>query len=77
MFERALTLISNRRLHHKYFPGLDRYYTPFFSPTIHRALTPKEARELPAADSLDGSLKDVDDAAEKASDGFTTTQSVP
>lgn len=41
-----------RRLHHKYFPGADRYYTPFFSPTIHRALTAREARELPPADSL-------------------------
>ncbi len=41
-----------RRLHHKYFPGIDRYYTPFFSPTVHRALTPKEARELPPADSI-------------------------
>lgn len=42
-----------RRLHHKYFPGVDRYYTPFFSPTVHRALTPKEARELPPAGSVD------------------------
>ncbi len=42
-----------RRLHHKYFPqGIDRYYTPFFSPTVHRALTPREARELPPADAL-------------------------
>lgn len=41
-----------RRLHHKYFPGLDCYYTPFFSPTVHRALTPREARELPPADSV-------------------------
>ena len=41
-----------RRLHHKYFPGADRYYTPFFSPTIHRALTSREARELPPADTL-------------------------
>lgn len=41
-----------RRLHHTYFPGLDRYYTPFFSPTVHRALTNREARELPPADSL-------------------------
>ncbi len=41
-----------RRLHHKYFPGVDRYYTPFFSPTVHRALTPKEARELPPASSV-------------------------
>ena len=50
----GLTDSTFRRIHHKYFPeGLDRYYTPFFSPTIHRALTPREARELPAADSLD------------------------
>lgn len=41
-----------RRLHHKYFPGADRYYTPFFSPTVHRALTARESRELPPADSL-------------------------
>lgn len=40
-----------RRLHHKYFPGLDRYYSPFFSPTVHRSLTPREARELPPADT--------------------------
>ena len=39
-----------RQLHRQYFPGLDRYYTPFFSPTVHRALTPREARELPPAD---------------------------
>lgn len=42
-----------RRLHHQYFPGLDRYYTPFLSPTVHRCLTPKETREIPLADSLD------------------------
>ena len=41
-----------RRLHHQYFPGLDRYYLPFLSPTVHRALTPKEAKDLPPADSL-------------------------
>ena len=35
-----------RRLHHKYFPGIDRYYTPFLSPTVHRRLTQKEQREL-------------------------------
>ena len=40
-----------RRLHHRYFPGLDRYYMPFFSPTMHRCLTRKEDRELPMADS--------------------------
>ncbi len=41
-----------RRLHHKYFPGLDRYYMPFLSPTIHRTLTHREDRELPMADSV-------------------------
>ena len=41
-----------RRLHHKYFPGVDRYYMPFLSPTIHRQLTHKEDRELPLADSV-------------------------
>jgi tRNA-dihydrouridine synthase len=41
-----------RRLHHEYFPGPDRYYMPFFSPTMHRCLTRKEDRELPMADSV-------------------------
>ena len=41
-----------RRLHHKYFPGVDCYFTPFFSPTVHRSLTAREQRELPPADSL-------------------------
>lgn len=39
-----------RRVHHKYFGGVDRYYMPFLSPTIHRQLTHKEDRELPVAD---------------------------
>lgn len=48
----GLTDSIYRRLHSRYFPGVDRYYTPFFSPTIHRKLTPKEARELPPANTL-------------------------
>lgn len=40
-----------RRIHHKYFPGVSRYYMPFLSPTMHRTLTHKESRELPLADS--------------------------
>ena len=47
----GLTDSIYRRLHHKYFPGVHRYYMPFFSPTIHRALTPREDRELPYADT--------------------------
>ena len=49
----GLTDSIYRRLHHKYFPGVDRYYMPFLSPTIHRSLTHKEDRELPMADSVD------------------------
>ena len=45
-----------RRLHHHFFAGPDRYYTPFFSPTIHRSLTPREIRELPPANAVDFSV---------------------
>ena len=47
----GLTDSIYRRIHHKYFPGVDRYYMPFISPTVHRQLTHKEDRELPLADS--------------------------
>ena len=46
----GLTDSIYRRLHNQYFPGIYQYYTPFFSPTIHRTLTPKELRELPPAE---------------------------
>lgn len=49
----GITDATFRRLHHKYFPGVDRYFMPFLSPTIHRCLTNREARELPKADSVD------------------------
>lgn len=49
----GLTDSVYRRLHHRHFPGVDRYYMPFISPTIHRTLTHKEDRELPMADSVD------------------------
>lgn len=49
----GLTDSVYRRLHHKYFPGIHRYYMPFLSPTVHRCLTPREIRELPPADTED------------------------
>ncbi len=49
----GLTDSIYRRLHHKYFGGVDRYYMPFLSPTVHRTLTPRESRELPFADTVD------------------------
>ena len=48
----GLTDSIYRRTHHKYFPGVDAYYMPFLSPTIHRSLTHKEDRELPLADTM-------------------------
>ena len=49
----GLTDSIYRKLHHKYFSGVDRYYMPFMSPTVHRSLTPREERELPYADTVD------------------------
>ncbi len=48
----GLTDSVYRSAHHAHFPGVDRYYMPFLSPTVHRCLTPREARELPKADSV-------------------------
>ena len=49
----GITDSTYRRLHHKYFPGIHRYYTPFFSPTSQHILTPRELRELPPADTIE------------------------
>ena len=46
----GLTDSIYRRIHHRFFPGVDRYIMPFLSPTVHRSLTHKEDRELPFAD---------------------------
>ena len=64
----GLTDSIYRRLHHKYFPGVDRYYMPFLSPTIHRQLTHKEDRELPPADSV--GFAAVPQVLTKVSDDF-------
>lgn len=43
----GLTDYAHRRIHHKYFPGIDRYYMPFLSPTQTHKLSAREERELP------------------------------
>jgi len=48
----GLTDSIYRSIHHKYFSGIHSYYMPFISPTQHRCLTHREARELPMADSV-------------------------
>ena len=45
----GLTDTIYRQLHHRYFSGIDLYFMPFFSPSVHRSLTKKEQRDLPPA----------------------------
>lgn len=61
----GLTDSIYRRLHQKYFPGVDKYFTPFLSPTIHRHLTPRESREL-----TPGNVPTVPQLLTKVSDDF-------
>ncbi len=35
-----------RRVHHKYFPGVDAYYMPFISPTQDHVFTQREMRNI-------------------------------
>ena len=48
----GLTDSIYRRVHHSHFSGVDAYYMPFISPTVHRCLTHREAREVPFADTV-------------------------
>ena len=48
----GLTDSIYRRVHHAHFSGVDAYYMPFISPTVHRCLTNREAREVPIADTV-------------------------
>lgn len=45
-----------RRLHRKYFGGVDRYYIPFISPTGDHLMTPKDVRELSPEDGFPESM---------------------
>lgn len=35
-----------RRTHHEFFPGIDRYFMPFITPTVHQCLTPRQLRDV-------------------------------
>ena len=65
----GLTDSIYRRVHHKYFGGVDRYFMPFLSPTIHRSLIPREERETPKADSV--CFKAVPQLLTKVPEDFT------
>ena len=40
-----------RKVWHKHFGGADRYFIPFFSPTDHHTITPRDFRELDPANN--------------------------
>lgn len=42
----GVTSAPYRKAHHRHFSGVDRYYAPFISPTIHHVLTPREQRDI-------------------------------
>ena len=65
----GLTDSIYRRLHHAYFGGVDRYYTPFFSPTVHRALTPRGGPG--AASSRRGGFSCDPSVAHQSAGGFS------
>lgn len=35
-----------RRTHHEYFPGIDKYFMPFITPTTNERLTPRQKRDV-------------------------------
>lgn len=49
----GITGAAFRQLHHKYFPGVDRYYMPFISPTQDRRFTPRDLREITPENNRD------------------------
>lgn len=42
----GITSAPYRRAHHRRFGGVDRYYAPFISPTVHHVFTPRELRDV-------------------------------
>lgn len=35
-----------RNVHHRFFPGMDKYFTPFLSPGTKKTMTPRELRDI-------------------------------
>lgn len=52
----GITDMVYRWAHRKHYPGMDRYYAPFVSPTQHHCFTPRELRELNPENNADLSL---------------------
>ena len=44
----GITKVVFRQMWHQHFGGVDRYFIPFFSPTPHHLMTPRDLREVGA-----------------------------
>ena len=42
----GITTYIYRNLFHKHFKGVDKYFTPFVSPTMHGCFTPRERKDI-------------------------------
>ena len=42
----GITKIVFRQVWSQFFGGVDRYFIPFFSPTPHHLMTPRDLREV-------------------------------
>ena len=42
----GITKVVFRQVWSRYFGGVDRYFIPFFSPTPHHTMTPRDLREV-------------------------------
>ena len=40
-----------RRVHHAFFPGIDKYFIPFITPTTTGRLTPRQLRDVAPAEN--------------------------
>ena len=49
----GITKVVFRKVWHEHFGGADRYFIPFFSPTDHHTITPRDFRELDPANNGD------------------------
>ena len=47
----GITKVVFRKVWHQHFGGADRYFIPFFSPTDHHTITPRDFRELDPANN--------------------------
>ncbi len=42
----GITGYTYRNVHHEFFPGIDKYFTPFLTPGTKKLMTPKELRDI-------------------------------